>query len=62
LGSPVEPKTVRMTLRDGYGWTEFVHHTGYSCDEGSTQFFRGAGARLDRWRLTRENKTETLKT
>ena len=32
--------------RDGYGWTEFVNHTGCADAKGHKRFFRRAGAWL----------------
>jgi type 2 lantibiotic biosynthesis protein LanM len=43
---PVELKAVRTVSRDGYGWTEFVDHTGCTDQEGFKLFFRRAGAWL----------------
>jgi len=43
---PVELKPVRAIARDGYGWTEFIGHTGCSDPEGFQRFFRRAGAWL----------------
>ncbi len=43
---PVELKAMRAIARDGYGWTEFIGHTGCTEQEGCKQFFRRAGAWL----------------
>ena len=43
---PVELKAVRAIARDGYGWTEFIDHTGCADEEGCRRFFRRAGAWL----------------
>jgi len=43
---PVELKAVRAVARDGYGWTEFVDHTGCADREAFNLFFRRAGAWL----------------
>jgi type 2 lantibiotic biosynthesis protein LanM len=43
---PIELKAVRAIARDGYGWTEFIDHTGCADQEGCTRFFRRAGAWL----------------
>jgi type 2 lantibiotic biosynthesis protein LanM len=45
-GAPVELKAVRAIVRDGYGWTEFIDHTGCADQEGPKRFFRRAGAWL----------------
>jgi type 2 lantibiotic biosynthesis protein LanM len=44
-GPPIELKTVRSIAPDGYGWTEFIDHTGTD-PEGCKRFFRRAGAWL----------------
>ena len=43
---PLELKAVRAIARDGYGWTEFIDHTGCADQEGCKRFFRRAGAWL----------------
>jgi type 2 lantibiotic biosynthesis protein LanM len=43
---PVTLQAVRTIARDGYGWTEFVAHTGCTGDDGVALFFRRAGAWL----------------
>jgi type 2 lantibiotic biosynthesis protein LanM len=43
---PIELKAVRTISRDGYGWTEFVDHTGCADSGGFERFFRRAGAWL----------------
>ena len=43
---PVDLKAVRAISRDGYGWTEFIDHTGCADQEGCKRFFRRAGAWL----------------
>jgi type 2 lantibiotic biosynthesis protein LanM len=46
VGAPAELKAARTAARDGYGWTEFVDHTGCADQDGCRQFFRRAGAWL----------------
>ena len=43
---PVALKAVRAIARDGYGWTEFIEHTGCADQDGVVRFFRRAGAWL----------------
>jgi type 2 lantibiotic biosynthesis protein LanM len=43
---PIELKAVRTITRDSYGWTEFIHHTGCTDQDGFALFFRRAGAWL----------------
>ena len=43
---PVDLKAVRAVARDGYGWTEFIEHTGCADEDGCERFFRRAGAWL----------------
>jgi type 2 lantibiotic biosynthesis protein LanM len=43
---PVELKAVRAIARNGYGWTEFIDHTGCVGQDGYERFFRRAGAWL----------------
>jgi len=45
-GAPLELKAVRAIARDGYGWTEFIDHTGCADQEGCALFFRRAGGWL----------------
>ncbi len=45
-GSPLALKAVHAMPRDGYGWTEFIDHTGCEDQEGCKRFFRRAGAWL----------------
>ena len=45
-GAPVELKTARTVVRDGYGWTEFIEHTGCADPAACAMFFRRAGAWL----------------
>ena len=45
-GAPVELKAGRAIVRDGYGWTEFINHTGCTNEQGCKRFFRRAGAWL----------------
>ena len=45
-GAPVALKTARTLARDGYGWTEFIEHTGCADMAGCARFFRRAGAWL----------------
>ena len=44
--SPVGLKAARTLARDGYGWTEFVNHTGCADQEVCRRFFHRAGAWL----------------
>jgi len=43
--APIELKAVRAIARDGYGWSEFIEHSGTDA-EGCRRFFRRAGAWL----------------
>jgi len=43
---PVELKAARAIARDGYGWSEFIEHSGCADQEGCKRFFRRAGAWL----------------
>ncbi|MBV9812428.1 MAG: type 2 lantipeptide synthetase LanM, partial [Acetobacteraceae bacterium] len=43
---PVELRAARAIAGDGYGWTEFVDHTGCADEQGIARFFRRAGAWL----------------
>jgi type 2 lantibiotic biosynthesis protein LanM len=43
---PVTLQAVRAMARDGYGWTEFVAHSGCDDQDGIVRFFRRAGAWL----------------
>jgi class II lanthipeptide synthase len=45
-GAPVTLKTARSLARDGYGWTEYIEHTGCADLRGCEIFFRRAGAWL----------------
>ena len=45
IDPPVDLKAVRAIARDGYGWTEFITHSGCDAD-GFQRFFRRAGAWL----------------
>ena len=45
-GAPVELKAARAIVRDGYGWSEFIDHTGCADQDGPKRFFRRAGAWL----------------
>jgi type 2 lantibiotic biosynthesis protein LanM len=45
-GAPVALRAMRAIARDGYGWTEYVEHTGTAEAEGCGRFFRRAGAWL----------------
>lgn len=45
-GAPVDLKTARVLLRDGYGWTEFIDHAACVAPAGFALFFRRAGAWL----------------
>ena len=44
--SPLKLKAPYAISRDGYGWTEFVNHTGCADQEGFDRFFQRAGAWL----------------
>ncbi len=44
--APVELRAPRTVAGDGYGWTEFIEHTGCSTEQGCQRFFRRAGAWL----------------
>jgi len=44
--APIELKAVRAIARQGYGWTEFIDHTGCADEQGCGRFFRRAGAWL----------------
>jgi type 2 lantibiotic biosynthesis protein LanM len=43
---PIELRAVLAIARDGYGWTEFIGHTGCADREGYKHFFQRAGAWL----------------
>lgn len=43
---PFELRAVHAIARDGYGWTEFIDHTGCADQAGCARFFRRAGAWL----------------
>ena len=43
---PIDLRAVRALARDGYGWTEFIDHSGCADEEGFRRFFRRAGAWL----------------
>ncbi len=43
---PVDLKAVHTISRDGYGWVEFIDHTGCADQEACKRFFRRAGAWL----------------
>jgi type 2 lantibiotic biosynthesis protein LanM len=45
-GAPIDLKAPRAIARDGYGWAEFIEHTGCTDGEGCRRFFRRAGAWL----------------
>jgi len=45
-GAPVELKAARAIAREGYGWSEFIDHTGCADQGGLERFFRRAGAWL----------------
>lgn len=45
-GSPIELRAVRAIASDGYGWTEFIAHSGCAAAAGCRLFFRRAGAWL----------------
>ena len=44
-GAPIDLKAVRAISRGGYGWSEFIEHTGTD-GAGRARFFRRAGAWL----------------
>ena len=43
---PLELRSVHAIARDGYGWTEFIEHTGCVDQEGCRRYFKRAGAWL----------------
>jgi type 2 lantibiotic biosynthesis protein LanM len=43
---PVTLQAARAIVRDGYGWTEFIAHTGCADAAACARFFRRAGALL----------------
>ena len=45
-GAPIELKTARVLAHDGYGWAEFINHSGCADLEGCKRYFRRAGAWL----------------
>ena len=45
-GPPVTLKAVHTIARDGYGWTEFIEHSGCAGRDDYARFFRRAGAWL----------------
>ena len=45
-GAPIELRAMRALARDGYGWTEFIEHSGCVDAETCKLFFRRAGAWL----------------
>lgn len=45
-GAPIEIKATRAIARNGYGWTEFIDHTGCAGEKALKLFFRRAGAWL----------------
>ncbi len=44
--SPIALKAARAIARDGYGWSEFIAHTGCANAAAATRFYRRAGAWL----------------
>jgi type 2 lantibiotic biosynthesis protein LanM len=44
-GAPIDLRAVRTLARDGYGWTEFIPHSGTDA-AGCQRFFRRAGSWL----------------
>jgi Domain of unknown function (DUF4135) len=44
--APIALRAARAISRDGYGWTEFVDHTGCASEEDCARFFHRAGALL----------------
>ena len=45
-GAPITLKTARALSRNGYGWTEFIEHSGCADPRDCDTFFRRAGAWL----------------
>ena len=45
-GAPMELKATRAIVREGYGWVEFIDHTGCADQKAVKRFFRRAGAWL----------------
>jgi type 2 lantibiotic biosynthesis protein LanM len=45
-GAPVELRAAHAIAGDGYGWTEFIGHTGCAGADGVKRFFRRGGAWL----------------
>ncbi len=45
-GAPIDLRAVRVLVRDGYGWTEFVENESCSTTDDFATFFRRAGAWL----------------
>ncbi len=45
-GAPLQLRAVRTIARTGYGWTEFIDHSGCADQDGCERFFRRAGAWL----------------
>jgi type 2 lantibiotic biosynthesis protein LanM len=43
---PIELKTARVLVRDGYGWAEFIDHTGCADLQSYARYYRRAGAWL----------------
>jgi type 2 lantibiotic biosynthesis protein LanM len=43
---PIDLRAVRTITRDGYGWTEYVAHTGCHDRDGCARFFTRSGAWL----------------
>ena len=43
---PIDLRPVRAIACDGYGWTEYIAHTGCHDRDGCTRFFRRSGAWL----------------
>ncbi len=46
LDAPVELRTASVIAGDGYGWAEFIEHTGCDTEQDCRRFFRRAGAWL----------------
>lgn len=44
--APIQLRAVQTLVRDGYGWSEFIEHTGCADIQGGSAFFRRAGAWL----------------
>jgi type 2 lantibiotic biosynthesis protein LanM len=45
-GASIQLKVPRSIARDGYGWTEYIEHTGCTDSDGCARFFQRIGAWL----------------